>query len=85
VCRVRGQVREVLARHTGLDVERLGDEGDLWRAGMTSKRAVRAMLDLEDEFGIEFPPEALTHAGFSSVTAITAAIEQAAPSRQGAA
>ena len=80
---MRAQLREILARHTGLDLERLGDEGDLWRAGMTSKRAVRAMLEIEDELGIEFPPEALTHAGFSSVTAIAAAVERAASARQG--
>jgi len=80
---VKGQLREILARHAGLDLERLGDEDDLWQAGMTSKQAVRAMLDIEDELGIEFPPEALTHAGFASVAAIAAAVEQAAAAGQG--
>ena len=83
MCRVRGQLREILTRNTDLELERLGDEDDLWQAGMTSKRAVRAMLDIEDEFGIEFPPEALTHAGFSTVTAIATAIERAGAARQG--
>lgn len=73
---MRARLREIVAGHTGIDLSRLGDDADLWRAGMTSKNAVRVMLDVEDEFGIEFPPEGLSHASFASVDAIATTVER---------
>jgi len=72
---MRERVRQVIAEMTGIDVEALGDQGDLWQAGMASKAAVRVMLELEEEFEVEFPPESMSHASFATVEAILAVAE----------
>lgn len=71
---MKARLREIVAGHTGIEMSRVGDKADLWQAGMTSKSAVRVMLDVEDEFGIEFPPEGLSHAGFASLDAIAGTV-----------
>jgi acyl carrier protein len=72
---MKRRVREIIAANTGLDLKALGDDGDLWRAGMASKAAVRVMLEIEEEFQVEFPPESMSQASFATVAAITAAVE----------
>lgn len=79
---MRDRLREIIAGQTGIDVSRIGDEADLWQAGMTSKGAVRVMLDIEDELGIEFPADGLSQAGFSSLEAIAATVRCAAAGPQ---
>jgi acyl carrier protein len=80
---MRARLREIVAAHTGIDIDRLGDSADLWQAGMTSKNAVRVMLDVEDELGIEFPPEGLSHDSFATVDAIARTIHRAAAAPEG--
>ena len=72
---MKQRVREIIADNTGIDVDALGDQGDLWQAGMASKAAVRVMLEIEEEFELEFPPESMSQASFATVDAITAAVE----------
>ncbi|MCU1675317.1 MAG: Aminoacyl carrier protein [Frankiales bacterium] len=71
------EIRGVLATHARLaaPVESLGDDTDLYEAGMTSHASVTVMLALEDTFDIEFPERLLRKATFSSVGAIRAAVE----------
>ena len=72
------RIRGVVARHGKLavDVDTLGDDDDLYRAGLTSHASVNLMLALEDEFDVEFPERMLRRQTFESVRAMLDAIEE---------
>ncbi|HWU76410.1 MAG TPA: acyl carrier protein [Rhodanobacter sp.] len=72
------KIRTVLKNHARLnnDIETLGDDADLYQAGMTSHASVNVMLALEGEFDIEFPDHMLKRSVFESVSAIAAAIDE---------
>ena len=72
------EIRSVLATHARLasPIEAIGDDTDLYDAGMTSHASVTVMLALEDAFDIEFPELLLRKATFGSISAIRAALEQ---------
>jgi acyl carrier protein len=74
----RTVIRSVLREHARLpvDIDTLGDDADLFAAGMTSHASVNLMLALEDAFDIEFPDRMLTRGVFDSVSAIAAAIAE---------
>lgn len=71
-------VRGILADHGRLttDVASLKSEDDLYNAGLTSLATVGLMLALEDKFDIEFPDSMLSRKTFSSIEAISDAIEE---------
>ena len=71
-------IREILREHGRLapTIDTLGDEADLYEAGMTSHASVNVMLALEGEFGIEFPDRMLRRGVFESVASINAALEE---------
>ena len=66
------KVREILTQHGRLAVSEaeLVDDGDLYKAGLTSLATVGLMLALEDHFGIEFPDSALSRKTFASINSI---------------
>ncbi|MCW2967077.1 MAG: acyl carrier protein [Solirubrobacteraceae bacterium] len=70
------KIRQILRDHARLpvDVDTLGDDADLYHAGMTSHASVGVMLALEDAFDVEFPDRMLTRNVFESVSAISAAL-----------
>lgn len=72
------RVREILADHARLpvDVSTLGEDADLYDAGMTSHASVNVMLALEEGFDVEFPDSMLTRSVFASIGSICAAISQ---------
>lgn len=72
------RIRTVLSEHGRLnvDVASLGDESDLYQAGMTSHASVNVMLALEGEFDIEFPDHMLKRSSFESIAAIDGAIQE---------
>jgi acyl carrier protein len=74
----RTVIRSVLREHARLpvDVDTLGDDADLFAAGMTSHASVNLMLALEDAFDVEFPDRMLTRGVFDSVSSIAAAIDE---------
>ena len=74
----RTEIRRVLREHARLpvDIDTLGDDADLFAAGMTSHASVNLMLALEDAFDLEFPDRMLTRGVFDSVSTIAAAIEE---------
>ncbi|HEX4150269.1 MAG TPA: acyl carrier protein, partial [Pirellulales bacterium] len=65
-------IREILTRQGCLpgDIGSLGDDSDLYAAGLTSLATVGLMLALEDRFEIEFPERMLGRGTFRSVAAI---------------
>jgi len=71
-------IRGALAEHGQLAVEvgTLGDDDDLYAAGLTSNATVNLMLALEDELGIEFPEDLLRRSTFQSISALGAAVQQ---------
>ncbi len=72
-------VRSALAAEGQLavDVGSLGDDDDLYSAGLTSHATVSVMLALEDELDIEFPEELLRRSTFQSVRALADAVRTA--------
>ena len=53
---MKDQIRQVIKEqgHLSVDVDTLGDDADLYQAGMTSHASVNVMIALEDTFDIEF-------------------------------
>jgi acyl carrier protein len=78
---VRERIRNVINNHARLpiDVASLGDDIDLFQAGMTSHASVNVMLGLETEFDVEFPDSMLKRSVFQSVSAIDGALRQLLP------
>ncbi len=69
-------IRSILAQHGRfpVDISTIGENDDLFRAGMTSHASVNVMLALEDEFDVEFPESMLRKSTFESVHAIRTAL-----------
>lgn len=67
-------IRSVLESQTSIAVERLGPDDNLWSAGLTSLESVRAMMAIEDELRLEFPPSMLNHATFESLSSVEQAV-----------
>jgi acyl carrier protein len=73
---LNAQVRRVIAQHARLAIAvgSLGDDEDLFSAGMSSHSSVNVMLALEDAFELEFPDSMLRRSVFENVGSIVAAI-----------
>ena len=73
---LRVQVRAIVAQHArlpaGIDV--VGDDDDLYDAGMGSHSAVSIMIALEGAFDVEFPDTLLNKGTFRSIASICAAV-----------
>lgn len=75
---MKDQIRQVIREHAHLsvDVDTLGDDADLYQAGMTSHASVNVMIALEDTFDVEFLDSMLKRSVFESVDSIAGALEQ---------
>jgi acyl carrier protein len=71
-------IRRILDEFANLDTEvaSLGDDDDLYAAGLTSHNTINLMLSLEGKFSVEFPESMLRLATFQSVSAIREAVLQ---------
>jgi acyl carrier protein len=71
-------IRAILRDHGRLavDVASLGDQSNLYDAGLTSHASVTLMLALEERFEIEFPERMLRRGSFASIAAIRAGLEE---------
>ncbi|HVT38150.1 MAG TPA: acyl carrier protein [Gemmatimonadaceae bacterium] len=74
------QIRRILKEHGRLssDPGTLGEDADLYRAGMTSHASVNVMLALEGAFDVEFPDRMLKRGVFGSILSIRSAIDELA-------
>ncbi len=65
-------VRKVLQEHGGLHtpVDTSASDADLYAAGLTPFAAIKVVLALESEFGVEFPAAMLRREKFSSIALI---------------
>ena len=75
---ITDDIRAILRDHGRLavDVSSLGDQTDLYDAGLTSHASVTLMLALEERFDIEFPERMLRRGSFASIAAIRAGLEE---------
>ncbi len=75
---INADIRAILREHARLsaDADTLGDDADLYAAGMTSHASVNLMLALEDKFEVEFPERMLRRRAFENIAAIREAIEE---------
>ncbi len=72
------QIRQIISEHGHLsvDIGTLGDEDDLYQAGMTSHASVNVMIALEDGFDLEFLDSMLKRSVFESVASIEQALKE---------
>jgi acyl carrier protein len=72
------KIRQIVKEHARLSIEvdSLGEDGDLYKAGMSSHASVNLMLALEGAFEVEFPDRMLKRRVFESVASIRSAIEE---------
>jgi acyl carrier protein len=72
------EIRRIVREHGRLavDIASLGDESDLYQAGMTSHATVNVMLALESHFDVEFPDRMLQRRVFESVASIESALAE---------
>ena len=78
VAAATSEIRAILAQHGRLTVpvDQLGDDSDLYQAGLTSHASVNLMLALEDRFEVEFPERLLRRRAFGSIGSIRLAIRE---------
>jgi acyl carrier protein len=71
-------IRQVIREHGHLsvDIDSLGDNDDLYQAGMTSHASVNVMIALEDTFDVEFLDSMLKRSVFESVNSISTALSE---------
>ena len=76
---MRAELREIVVTHGKLakPLTSVGDEGDLFAAGLDSLAVVNVMLAIEDSFGIEFPDTLLNRHSLSSIAAPEQAVQSA--------
>jgi acyl carrier protein len=76
--KMKTQLRRILSESARLDVpvDSLGDNDDLYAAGLSSLATVHVMLAIEDEFAIEIPDRMLTRRLFSSIDSLAASITE---------
>ena len=72
------QIRAIVAAHARLlvDANTLGDESDLYAAGLTSLSTVNLMLALEEHFDVEFLDRMLGRKTFQSIRSLSEAIAE---------
>lgn len=71
-------IRQILAQHGRLavDATKLGENSDLYQAGLTSLATVNVMLALENQFDIEFPDSKLSRKTFATLESIAETVAE---------
>lgn len=72
------QIRRILKEHGRLtkDAGTIGEDDDLYQAGLTSHASVNVMLALEGEFDVEFPDHMLKRSVFESINSMKGALTE---------
>ncbi|MBB4233422.1 acyl carrier protein [Rhizobium mongolense] len=79
-------IRDLVAKFGKLPVaiDQVGDDADLYAAGLTSFASVQLMLGIEEAFDIEFPDNLLNRKSFASISAIARTVDLIRDSREDA-
>lgn len=74
----KDKIKEIIANHARLpiDANQLGDESNLYDAGLTSLTTVNLMLALEEHFDFEFPDDKLGRKTFESISSLAQVIKE---------
>lgn len=72
------QIRDILAENGRLavPVETLGDDADLFAAGLDSLAIVNVLMRLEEQFDIELPDEMLQRKTFATLASIESVVSR---------
>jgi acyl carrier protein len=72
------KIRDILKEYgrLGVDAGSLGENDDLYQAGLSSHASVNVMLALESEFDLEFPDRMLSRGVFQSIGSMMGAITE---------
>jgi acyl carrier protein len=78
------EIRALVGEHGWLpvDASTVGDDDDLFLAGLSSHATVSLMLALESKFDFEFPDRLLRRKSFASITAIASVVAELLEARQ---
>jgi acyl carrier protein len=70
-------IRDLVAKFGKLptSIDQIGDDADLYAAGLTSFASVQLMLGIEEAFDIEFPDNLLNRKSFASISAIAKTVD----------
>lgn len=80
---MRDEIRNIVQQHgrLGVEMSSIGDDADLYDAGLSSHASINLMLALEEHFDLEFPERLLRRRTFESVASIQLAIEELSSTR----
>lgn len=69
---MQDEIREILAQsgRLAVPVDSLGDDADLFAAGLNSLAIVNVLMSIEERFDIELPDLLLSRRSFSSISTI---------------
>jgi acyl carrier protein len=75
---MQDKIRDILAEtgRLAVPVESLGDEADLFAAGLDSLAIVNVLMTIEEQFDIELPDELLSRRSFSSIATISRVVAE---------
>jgi acyl carrier protein len=75
------ELRQIVSTHGKLlvPIQTLGDNADLFAAGMDSLAVVNVMMSIEERFGVELPDSLLNRQTFSSIAALGVAVQSVLP------
>lgn len=76
--KTKERIQQCLVEHLRMvaSTNDINPDVDLTTLGLTSMAATNLLIDLEDEFDVEFPDELLTPEVFRSVLTLEAAIDR---------
>lgn len=74
------RIRDLIAENSEIgQLEAIGDDDDLFVAGLQSLDCVRILVAVEDEFEIELPNDKIERSIFASISNLTALVAEFAP------
>lgn len=80
IAQMHSRIRDMLASTGGIaNAASLGDDDNIYDAGLTAFTAVQLMLALEEAFGVKFPRHMLNRHSFGSIHAIEACVTRLLP------
>ena len=77
---MRNELRTIIANYGKLStpLDRLGDDDDLFRAGMDSLAVFNVLIAIEERFKVQWPETMLNRHAFASITALEQVLQSVA-------
>lgn len=71
------KIREIISSHTNANVDSFESDGDLRDIGIGSLSFIAIIVDIENEFGIEFPNDMLVMKSSGTIALLNQIVEDA--------